>query len=213
MEKIITKVEVQKNNKNRVNVYVDEEYAFSCAAEVVYKYDLKKEKTIKVDELREIINEDNYMKAKNSALRYIERTYKTEKEMQDKLFKKGYDKVTIKKVTSFLQEYKLLDDRKYAERYIKDKQKTAGKNKIKYDLLRKGISQEIIESVLENIESDCEETNAKLLAEKKYRTILKRETDRRKVYEKLLRYLVSKGFSWELSKSVIEKVINHSILD
>ena len=97
MEKIITKVEVQKNNKNRVNVYVDEEYAFSCAAEVVYKYDLKKEKTIKVDELREIINEDNYMKAKNSALRYIERTYKTEKEMQDKLFKKGYDKVTIKR--------------------------------------------------------------------------------------------------------------------
>lgn len=44
MEKIITKVEVQKNNKNRVNVYVDEEYAFSCAAEVVYKYDLKKGK-------------------------------------------------------------------------------------------------------------------------------------------------------------------------
>ena len=80
-------------------------------------------------------------------------------------------------------------------------------------MLRKGISQEIIESVLENIESDCEETNAKLLAEKKYRTILKRETDRRKVYEKLLRYLVSIGFSWELSKSVIEKVINHSILD
>ena len=44
MEKIITKVEVQKNNKNRVNVYVDEEYAFSCAAEVVYKYDLKRKR-------------------------------------------------------------------------------------------------------------------------------------------------------------------------
>ena len=91
MENIITKVEVQKNNKNRVNVYVDDEYVFSCDAELVYKYDLKKQKSIQLEELKEIIADDNYIKAKNMALRYIERAYKTEKEMKDKLINKGYD--------------------------------------------------------------------------------------------------------------------------
>ncbi|NLZ35781.1 Regulatory protein RecX [Clostridium sp. N3C] len=213
MENIITKVEVQKNNKNRVNVYVDDEYAFSCDTELVYKYDLKKQRIINLEELKEIIAEDNYMKAKNAALKYIERTYKTEKEMKDKLINKGYDEATIKRVIIFLKEYNFLDDRKYAELYIKTKQKNAGKNKIKIDLLKKGVSHSVIESVTENLTSDSEEESARVLAEKKHKTIIKRERDKRKVYEKLIRFLVSKGFTWELSKSVINKLMNYSIED
>ncbi|NLM35584.1 MAG: recombination regulator RecX [Clostridiales bacterium] len=213
MENIITKVEVQKNNKNRVNVYVDDEYVFSCDAELVYKYDLKKQKSIQLEELKEIIADDNYIKAKNMALRYIERAYKTEKEMKDKLINKGYDEATIKRVISFLKEYNFIDDRKYADMYIKAKQKNSGKNKIKYDLLKRGINQSIVDSVTESLTSECEEDSARVLAEKKYKAIIKREVDRRKIYEKLLRFLVSKGYTWELSKSVIEKVIDYSLDD
>lgn len=32
---IITKIEIQKKNKERVNIYLDEEYAFSISAELV----------------------------------------------------------------------------------------------------------------------------------------------------------------------------------
>jgi len=213
MENIITKVEVQKNNKNRVNVYVDDEYVFSCDADLVYKYDLKKQKSIQLEELKEIIADDNYIKAKNMALRYIERAYKTEKEMKDKLINKGYDEATIKRVISFLKEYNFIDDRKYADMYIKAKQKNSGKNKIKYDLLKRGINQSIVDSVTESLTSECEEDSARVLAEKKYKAIIKREVDRRKIYEKLLRFLVSKGYTWELSKSVIEKVIDYSLDD
>ena len=38
---IITKIEVRKRNKERVNIYIDEEYAFSISAELVYKENLK----------------------------------------------------------------------------------------------------------------------------------------------------------------------------
>ena len=34
---IITKIEVGKRNKERVNIYIDEEYAFSISAELIYK--------------------------------------------------------------------------------------------------------------------------------------------------------------------------------
>jgi regulatory protein len=33
----ITKIEIQKRNKERVNLFLDGEYAFSISAELVYK--------------------------------------------------------------------------------------------------------------------------------------------------------------------------------
>ena len=37
----ITKIEVGKRNKERVNIYIDYEYAFSINMELVYKFGLK----------------------------------------------------------------------------------------------------------------------------------------------------------------------------
>ncbi|MCD3298125.1 recombination regulator RecX, partial [Clostridium botulinum C/D] len=42
MERLITKIEIGKKNKNRVNIYLDEEFAFACSADLVYYYKLAK---------------------------------------------------------------------------------------------------------------------------------------------------------------------------
>ncbi|WP_163194355.1 recombination regulator RecX [Clostridium thermarum] len=211
MENIITKVEVQKNNKKRVNVYINEDYAFSCDAELVYKYDLKKSKLVDLEQIKDIITADNLMKAKNDALKYLERSYKTEKELRDKLYKKGYDETTVQGTVAFLKEYNFLNDEKYIEIYIKDKQKRSGKNKLKYDLIKKGIDEEIIQEFTSKMEAGVEDDTAESLAAKKYQIIIKRETDKKKIYEKLLRFLVNKGFSWEIAKKAIGKVMEFQI--
>lgn len=211
MENIITKVEVQKNNKKRVNVYINEDYAFSCDAELVYKYDLKKSKEVDLEQINDIIAADNLVKAKNDALKYIERSYKTEKELREKLYKKGYDETTVQRVVVFLKEYNFLNDAKYAEMFIKDKQKSSGKNKLKYELIKKGINEEIIQEYTSKLDTTVESDTAETLAAKKYQTIIKRETDKRKIYEKLMRFLVSKGFSWEIAKKAIGKVLEFQI--
>ncbi len=38
----ITNIEVQKRNEERVNIYIDNEFAFACYKELVYKEGLKK---------------------------------------------------------------------------------------------------------------------------------------------------------------------------
>ena len=131
---IITKIELGKKNKERVNIYIDEEYAFSISAELVYKENLKVKDKVDVEKLKKIANEDNYIKCKNSALKIIERTYKTEKELRDKLALKGYEDHIIKRTISFLREYNLLNDITYVKMYVKDKSKNQGKKKIKYIL-------------------------------------------------------------------------------
>ena len=132
---IITKMEISKRNKERINIYIDEEYAFSISAELVYKENLKVKDKVDVQLLKKLSDEDNYIKCKNTALKIIERTYKSEKELAERLELKGYDSHIIKSTINFMKEYNLLNDNSYATMYVKDKSKIAGKRKIKYKLL------------------------------------------------------------------------------
>lgn len=204
----ITNIEVQKKNKNRVNVYIDEEFAFGCDAEIIYKYGIKKNNEVNAKQLMEIMEEENFIKCKTSALRIIERTYKTEKEITDKLREKGYDEKSINRTIDFMVEYNLLNDKKYTDMYVKDKIKVQGINKIKYTLLRKGVCDEVIRDKITNISKDDEKEGALKLAQKKYNQIINREQDKYKVSQKLYRFLASKGYDYDCINDVIKKVIN-----
>ena len=204
---IITKIEVGKRNKERVNIYIDNEYAFSISAELVYKENIKVKDEINVERLKKLADEDNYIKCKNSALKIIERTYKSEKELRDKLVLKGYDDHIIKLTINFLREYNLLNDTNYAKMYVKDRSRNQGKNKIKYKLIQKGIDENIIEEELNKIDKDEIKEVAYEMALKKYRVLSKRENDNYKLTQKLYRFLMGKGYDYDLIKDVVKSIV------
>lgn len=205
---IITKIEIGKKNKERVNIYIDEEYAFSISLELVYKENLKVNENVDIERLGTLAKEDNYIRCKNSSIRIIERSYKSEKEMKDKLLLKGYDERTIERTLDFLKEYNFLNDENYARIYVKDKIKAEGKRKIKYTLIRKGIDDNLIEDELSKVLSDDLKEAALALALKKYNTLKKRENDKYKLSQKLYRFLASKGYDFDLISQVVKEVIN-----
>lgn len=207
MEKTITKIEIQKKNKNRVNVFLNEEFAFSCSAELIYYHNLKKNEKINIELFEEIIREDNYLKAKNSALRVLEKSYKTEREMFEKLVGLGYDEKTSSRVMKFLKEYSFVDDNKYADMFIRGKSSLWGKSKIKYMLIRKGIPEEILENGLMEITDHMEVISATKLAQKRYNTIIKSESNTYKIYKKLGDYLASRGYEYIVINNVLNKLI------
>ena len=207
---IITKIEEGKRNKERVNIYIDNEYAFSVSKEILYKENLKVDDNVNIEDLREIVKKDNYIKCKNSALRIVERSYKSERELKDKLLLKGYDKDSIEKTMEFLKEYNFLSDNNYTKMYVKDKSKVQGKNKIKFDLYRKGIDEEIIQEELSSIDEEDEREVAYNLVLKKYNVISKRESDKYKLSQKLYRYIVSKGYSYDIASYAIKKVLENN---
>lgn len=204
---IITKIEVGKRNKERVNIYIDEEYAFSISAELIYKENIKVKDKIDVDSLKKLADEDNYIKCKNTALKTIERTYKSEKELAQKLSLKGYDDHIINRTINFMKEYNLLNDNNYATMYVKDKSRNIGKKKIKYSLLQKGIDEEIIESELEKINNDEVKAIVYEMALKKYKVFSKRENDNYKLTQKLYRFLMGKGYDYDLIKDVVKSIV------
>ena len=198
----ITSIEVQKRN-----------VTFACDAELIYKQGIQKDSVIDVEAIKEIVKEDEFIKCKNSALRTVEKTYKTEKELRDKLTEKGFEEDTIKRAIEFLKEYNLLNDEKYAEMYIKDRLRSQGRNKIKYALIRKGVSEDILLDKLSNIDTEDENDTAFKLAEKKYNILKKKESDKYKLSQKLFRFLLSKGYDYDCCNSIVRRLTNNEYME
>ncbi|MDC4241070.1 recombination regulator RecX [Clostridium tertium] len=203
---IITKIEVQKRNKERVNIYIDNEYSFSLSTELVYKEGLKTNENIDLEKIKSIAKEDDYIKCKNAALKIVEKSYKSEKELKDKLLLKGYDNLTIDKTLNFLKEYNFLSDTNYVKMYVKDKSRLQGKKKIKYDLTKKGINDNLIEEEISNIDEDEEREVAYNMALKKYNVLSKRESDKYKLSQKIYRFLLSKGYDYDIVSYAVKRV-------
>lgn len=202
----ITKIETGKRNNERVNIYIDEEYSFSISLELVYKEGLKVNDQVNIEKLSNLASEDNYLRCKNSAIKIIERSYKTEKEMKDKLILKGYDEKSIERTLKFLREYNLINDENYTKMFVKDKVNSEGKRKIKYTLIKKGIDSNVVENELSKILSENLKEIALELALKKYNVLKKRETDKYKLSQKLYRFLVTKGYDFDLISEVVKEV-------
>lgn len=203
----ITKIEVCKRNKERVNIYINEDFAFAMEAELVYKYNLKVDKEIDVDKLSVIAKEEEFSKCKNSALKTIERSYKTESEIKKKLLEKEYSEEVVFKTIDFLKEYNFIDDYTFVKMYIKDRIINQGKNKIKYSLVTKGVDKTLIEEAFLELDTrEDEEEKAFILGKKKYDSLSKRESDKLKLKNKVIRYLIGRGYDYSISKDVYSKI-------
>ncbi|MEG1003011.1 MAG: recombination regulator RecX [Clostridium sp.] len=202
----ITKIETGKRNKERVNIYIDDEYSFSINMELVYKFGIKVNEEVNKEKLLEISKSENFSKCKDTALRTIERSYKTEKEIRDKLVLKEFDEETIDKTMDFLHEYNFIDDLKFTKMYVKDRLRNQGRNKIRYSLSSKGVNKLIIEEVFGELDRNDEIEQAMILCEKKYLALSKREDDDFKLKNKITRYLLGRGYDYDISKTVIKEV-------
>ena len=94
-----------------------------------------------------------------------------------------------------LREKGYIDDKKFAEWYVENRfvKKGVSRKRLQVELIKKGISQEIIEEVLGG--RNDEEEIKKMIARKrgKYDD------------EKLIAYLCRQGFSYDLAKRLVEE--------
>ena len=209
---IITKIEAQKRSKDRVNIYVDEEYFMAVYAELVYTHSLKKGMEIDKDSLESLLHDEIYMKAKNKALSILSKSDQSEKKLREKLLN-DYDENIVEEVIEFLKGYKLINDNLLAEKIVHDNINLSkfGKNKIKQNLYNKGIAASDIQDAISQIDPDEEYENAKYLAEKRLKRL--KGEDKNKINQKIYQHLAYKGFSYDIIKRVLRELLNFDEFD
>ncbi len=134
-------------------------------------------------------------KAKDAVFRLLKFRLRSEKELNDRLTQKGFSAEVIKAVIGRLIELELVDDRKYAKELIIARLKRPfGINRIRVDLIKRGIGKEIIEEELANIKDS--ESEAEIVKELTQKRILKYQgIEREKVKQRIYGYLTRRGFS------------------
>ena len=195
----ITAVNIQKNNKNKCNIFIDGEYKFSASLSIVIKHKIKVGNILSQTGLDEILNEESFEQALTLSLRYISKALKTKRQIYNYLIKKSFSPDCAYKVIDRLKELNYINDVEYAKRYAEYSFKKEGKRLTDFKLMQKGIKKTDIEAARDNLNVDTMQT-AKMLAEKR----LKNKEITKELLAKTFRYLVSKGFSYEEVENAIK---------
>lgn len=195
----ITSIEPQKKDKERCSVFVDGRFYCGIKLEVAIKYHLKVGTQVEKSKLDEIQLETEKSQAMDKAMTHLSATMKTKKQMHDFLAKKGYTEAVINYVFEKLEYYKLIDDEAYCRAYV-NSVSGKGKRALEADLYKRGAEKSAIESVLSEIEEDVDEAFTIL---QKY---MRGKYVTRENLHKGLKYLLSKGFSYDTAKEALEKI-------
>lgn len=193
----ITRIERQKRNKTRYNVYIDDEFKASLSDFDILSGGLKEGDNISESKFELAIKNAELNGCFDYIVDYVSKYLKSEKQIRDKLKEKNFSPECIEETISKAKKYNYIDDEYVAGVYARSKSKSSGKVKIKSELIKMGISKDIAESETEGLDY---KDSAIALAEK-YLKGRKKITLEEK--NKLYRYLLSRGFSYDEIKVCI----------
>lgn len=200
---LITDIKSQVNDKNRVSVYIDGKFAFGMTEIDRLYYKLEVGKEITREKYDEIINENIYSKAKDKAAKFLGYRMRSTKELKDKLTE-DFSEDIADKVIELFKGYGYINDTEFAISYAKDciNIKKWGRVRIKNELRLKGISDENINTALENVENKEETHNTiKALLDRR----IKDTPIGLKEKQKHFAFLMRRGFESGDIKAVLEE--------
>ncbi|MDR2063509.1 MAG: RecX family transcriptional regulator [Candidatus Nomurabacteria bacterium] len=205
----ITSLTMQTHNTNRVNVFVDGSFRLSLGLAQVVDEGLKVGLELDEARLMELQQKSVFGKYYQRALEYALARPHSEREVRDYLRRKtlpiakrvrdqngnyktieksGMDAELIQPIIEKLQKGKYLDDARFAEFWVENRnlKKGVSARKLRQELLKKGVANEIIEKVLAVSERTDADEIQKIIAKKRAKYDDK----------KLVAHLVQRGFDY-----------------
>ena len=198
----ITAIEPQQKNSQRVNVYLDGEFAFGLAsilaAWLKVGQELSEEKiaSLKTDDESEI----TYLKA----LHFLSYRPRSSAEVHQNLTKRGISDTLAKATVSRLQSSGLVNDNAFAQAWVENRNtfRPRSKSALRMELRQKGLNDETIQSVLD--EQVDEQALAFEAARKYARRLAGLEWP--EFRQKLGGFLARRGFSYTTLAPVVSEV-------
>ena len=115
------------------------------------------------------------------------------------------DAQAAKEVADVLVEDKYVDDLRYASAFARDKSAIQGwgEVKIRYMLSAKGVSRDVIDKALEEIDQDKADSRLEKLLQNKFKSL----KDDPQCRLKLLRFALGRGYSYDEASHTIDQLL------
>ncbi len=198
---IITALEVQKRNKERVNVYLDGEFAFGLA--LIEAAQLRKGQELSQVEVETLKDVDAVNRAVDKAARFLSYRPRSTAEVRKNLSKKDIPEAVVEAAIARMESLGYLNDEAFARYWLENRTtfKPRGPMALRHELRQKGVAASIIDTVLEDLDSSAAAYQA---AEKRIRRL--RGLSHRDFRNKLGGFLQRRGFTYATSNDVITQL-------
>jgi regulatory protein len=194
----VTRLETQKKNPQRVNVYLDGEFAFGISRAAAPW--LAEGNQLSQQKINDLQDKDHFEGAYQRAINFLSYRVRSEKEIRQNLIKHEVPEDVIVRVLDRLRGASLVNDRDFASQWVENRVsfKPRGKRALSSELFQKGIDNEIIEDVLSDLD---EEKLAHDCARSKINKYIGLEE---KTFQKKLSGLLTRrGFPYHITKDVV----------
>lgn len=189
---------IEDINAKRCRVYLDNSEKFVLYKSELRKLDVCLNKEISPEQYNYIRNEILTKRAIRYALNILLKQERTKYQLIDKLKKSEYQDDIIDKVILYVEDYNYINDKRYANQFIRCGYKKKSRQQLILALQRRGIDKETAKEAYDIVNKECniDEYENELLK----KLILKRVGNRTcledKEIQRLYRYLLSKGFAY-----------------
>lgn len=200
---IVTLLERQKKNAERVNVYLDGEFAFGLNE--MDAAQLRKGQVLDEAEIVLLHHKDAISKAVERAVNLLSYRPRSQAEVRERLLQAEFDEAVTEAALNKLQTLGYLDDRQFARFWIEERNrfKPAGERALRYELRQKGVDDALIAELLaELLDEDQAAYEAALPRVRRMRGASQREFK-----QKIGAFLQRRGFNYDVANRALQTLI------
>lgn len=202
MEGRITALREQKRNKDRVNVYLDGEYAFSLGARLAAE--LQEGSFLSAEQLHDLQRRDSFANAYKKALDYLAYRPRSRRELSDYLRGKRVPAEIIEEVLEGLAREGVVDDLIFAQYWVENRERFRPRSRamLRYELRRKELDAGVISEALAAVD---EEESARRAAHQRASRYIR--LDEKSFRQKMSQFLRRRGFAYHLIREVVDSLL------
>ena len=203
MTRIITAIENQKKDPQRVNIYLDEEFAFGMAGFLAAWLQVGQE--LNEEKIESLISEDLLESTVQKALHFMNFRPRSTSEIRKNLANKDIPESVIEETIDRLQKNSILDDQRFAQNWIENRTafRPRSRSALRMELRLKGVPDDVIQTALEDIDDEA----LAFQAAQKYLRRLE-GLNKLEFRKKLISHLARRGFSFASINPVVTRVWN-----
>ncbi len=208
----ITAITAQKKNPNRVNISLDDEFAFGLSRIVAAWLRLGQE--LSDEKIAALQTEDAREVAYTKALRFLGYRARSVQEVRENLQKHEIPESVIEEVLKRLQETNLLNDQQFAQAWVENRStfRPRSRRALAMELRQKGLDDEVVQDTLD---ANVDENALALEAARKYARKARKweQLEWPDFRQKLGGFLGRRGFSYGVVAPVLRQVWSEIHLD
>jgi regulatory protein len=201
--KKVTAIGEGKRRKRRVNIFLDDKFAFSLEAGVALKEGLRVGQELSEGDIEALAGAELSQRCLNTALRYLAYRLRSESELRERLVRRGFDGDSVATAIARLKAQGLVDDLAFAQFWKENRQSFSPRSQwlTRHELKQKGVTDDVIERVVADVDDEDSAYRA-AIAKARRLPVNDYQGFRRRLGE----YLKRRGFGYGVINNTVKKI-------